>query len=278
MANLKKEIKWLLEEKYQGVLSKNFEKDVARIKKGEPLDYVIGFTEFLGCKIDLSKKPLIPRPETEFWVGQAIEDIKINSAKCSSAKILRILDIFAGSGCIGIALLKKLSDSRCPTKILCDFVDIEKRCIEQIKINLKINGVSACSIVRQLDVFKVQARQKRSAHFDGSATILASQVLRRYDYIFANPPYIAKIKRSRIQKSVLNFEPNRALFGGKDGFFYIRKFLSGAKKHLNQGGKIYMEFDPVQKQRIGDMIKKYEYKNYKFFKDQYGKWRFVMIG
>lgn len=265
---MQKEINWLLKEKYGNKPSKAFEKDIKRLNGGEPLDYVIGFTNFLGCKIDLSKKSLIPRPETEFWVQKAIEDIKnkINSE-------LFILDIFAGSGCIGIAVLRA-----CPEFLRrVDFVDIEKKNLEQIKINLKINGVGVNFIVRQSDVFK--------------------NVRAKYDYIFANPPYIPDyrknpsarlraILRNRIQKSVLDFEPHKALFGGKDGLFYVRKFLKDAKKYLRKPAfakvsagrsKIYMEFDSVQKKEIEKLIKKNGYQNYEFYKDQYGKWRWVEI-
>jgi release factor glutamine methyltransferase len=249
---MQKEIGWLLKEKYHGKATKNFYRDVKRLEAGEPLDYVIGFTEFLGCKIDLSKKPLIPRPETEFWVEKVITDILI-FCRISEYNSIKVLDMFAGSGCIGIAVLKHIRNAEVV------FADKETNCLKQIKINLKLNlsPIRAnCSVVKS-DVF--------------------SKVVGKYDYIFANPPYIPTKNKKRIQKSVLKFEPKQALFGGGDGLFYIRKFLKQAIEHLNPGGKIFMEFSPEQKKQIEKLVKKYKYSNHKFYKDQYNKWRWAAV-
>ncbi len=255
---LKKEIGWLLKEKYFGVANKKFQKDVERLKAGEPVDYVIGFTEFLGCKIDLSKKPLIPRPETEFWVGEVIKkngDIFYGRQKCGPL----VLDMFAGSGCIGIALLKNIKN------IECDFADKDKKCLEQIKINLKLNGVKGKVICS--NVF--------------------SEVVGKYDIIFSNPPYIPTTRKNKIQKTVIKFEPKIALFGGASGMFFINKFLKDAKKYLKKpvfakasarrGGIIFMEFSPEQKGAIGKLVKKYKYSKCEFFKDQFNRWRWIKI-
>jgi release factor glutamine methyltransferase len=239
---MEKEIGWLLKEKYHCKPDKNFYRDVNRLEAGEPADYVIGFTNFLGCKVDLSKKTLIPRADTEFWVSETLKSV--NKGK--------VLDLFAGSGCIGIAVLKHKNN------ILCDFVDSEKNAISQIKINLKLNKINPTRYkIIQSDVF--------------------SKIKGKYDYIFANPPYVAIKRKNKVQPAVLKYEPKTALFAGDDGLFYIKKFLGQAVNHLNPGGKIFMEFGSEQKKEIEKIIKKCNYSEFKFYKDQCNKWRWVVV-
>jgi len=253
--DINREINWLLKEKHNNKSTEQFKKDVERLKRGEPLDYVIGFKEFLSCKIDLSKKPLIPRLETEFWVEKAIKIIK-KPFGAAQGKILRILDMFAGSGCIGTAILKHIKN------IKVDFAEKDKKLLEQIKINLSHN---------------FNDREKNGTRYKVVRSDVFKNIKNKYDFIFANPPYISIKNKNKVQTSVLNYEPHKALFGGVDGLFYIRKFLKQAKDYLNPGGKIFMEFSPDQKKEIEKLIKKFGYKNCKFCKDQYGKWRYIMI-
>ena len=138
------------------MVTQETEKDIARLEKGEHIDYVIGWVDFAGCRIDLSKRPLIPRPETEFWVDKAIRDIKRSHYTFSSrftpsaawgptrlgrkhsarASLVRFLDLFAGSGCIGVAVLKHIPWAK------VDFGEKEKKLLNQIIINTKLNGIS----------------------------------------------------------------------------------------------------------------------------------------
>jgi len=213
-----------------------------------PIEYKKGYTKFLNCKIDLRNRIFIPRIETEFWVKTALKELeKIE------ARPLFFLDMFAGSGCIGIAILKNIKNSQ------IDFVDIDKRAIEQIKINLKINEIPKSRYrIYYSNLFKKLENKK-------------------YDYIFANPPYVAKERIKEVESSVLEYEPKKALLAGKKGLFYIRKFLKEAKRHLGQRGIIYLEIDPQQKAEIKDILKREGYKSFRFFKDQFKKYRWVRI-
>jgi len=220
-----------------------------KLKISEPLNYLIGFTDFLGAKIDLSKKTFIPRPETEFWVKRAIKTINYNLNNRRNYEV-KVLDMFSGSGCIGVAILLHLKNAE------VSFVDRKKNCLEQIKINLNINRIKA----KRYKIIKSN---------------LFSKIKGKYDYIFANPPYVARNKISQVQESVLKFEPRQALFGGLDGLFYIKRFLKQAKNFLKPKGGVFMEFSPEQRNKIGELLKKNGYKNWEFYKDQFNRWRWV---
>ncbi|MCI0532776.1 peptide chain release factor N(5)-glutamine methyltransferase [bacterium] len=240
--NYEKEKTWLLEEKYGGVPNENFHRDALRVERGEPLAYVIGGVPFLGCDIALGKRVLIPRAETEHWVARALPEIK-------SAQ--KILDLCAGSGCIGITILSHIPGA------IVDFADIDPAAIQQIKKNISLNGINE----RRARVIKSDLFKK----IDGS-----------YDIIFANPPYINERRKRHVQKSVLDFEPHRALFAGDDGLALIKKIIDGATKHLRVGGTLFVEFDSWQKPLIEKYLRARGKKG-KFLKDQYGKWRVLKM-
>jgi len=232
------------------------------IKTQIPWEYLDGFVDFLGCKIDLSEKTFIPRPETEFWIEKAIRQLKTQNTKIKTKnkklktnnRQLTILDAFAGSGCIGIAVLKNCSK-------FCrrvDFTDVSEKSLKQIKINLGKNRISK----RKYRVFKSD---------------IFKNVRGSYDYIFANPPYVAKNRLKEVSKSVLKYEPRQALLAGINGLFYIEKLLITAKKFLKENGIIYLEFDPLQKGKIKRILKKYQYSKFNFYKDQFGKYRWAKI-
>jgi len=215
----------------------------------KPIEYSVGFSNFLGCRIDLRYKPFIPEIETAFWVKKAINQIKKSNPRIKS---LKILDIFAGSGCIGIAILKHLKNSRVV------FAEVDKDFIRQIKLNLRLNKIDSRKYkVIKSDVFK--------------------GIPKGFDYIFANPPYVPLRNKHLVQELVLGYEPLIALFGGEDGLLFIGRFLKDARKYLKPGGKIFMEFDYLRKWELENLLKKLNYKNYRIYKDQFKKWRWICI-
>jgi release factor glutamine methyltransferase len=211
-----REARWIAEEKYKGSRPFFFWYDMVRLALGYPYAYIIGNTPFLSAHIDLSYKPFIPREETAFWVTYAIEKIK-NTENNSP---LSILDIFSGSGAIGISVAQALPDS------VVFFIEKNARFIKQIEKNIKLNKVE-----ENTHIIPYEKSTPGTGH---------------YDYIFANPPYLSKSKKSLIQKSVLLWEPSMALFAPEDGLFYIRTVIENASKALTPNGILFLEHDPWQ--------------------------------
>lgn len=206
-----------------------------------PEDYKKGYKDFLGNRIDLSLRPLIPREETEHWVSLLLKEIKKGS-KC--------LDLFSGSGCIGVSVLKSIENS------YCDFGDIEENFLKQIKINLKNIKEDRYKVIKT-DIF--------------------SNISKSYDYILANPPYVAERRRNEVGEDVMEHEPHIALFSGDDGLDIIRVLINQGFEFLNKGGLLVIEHDESQKEAIEKLILQNKYSNYEFCKDQFNKYRFVKI-
>ena len=246
------EKKWLLEEKYDGVASVTYEQECALIDKGMPVAYLIGNIEFLGCHIDLLSKPLIPRAETEYWVGEVIRELK---KKHSSEELqkLKILDIFSGSGCIGIALAKHLESH-------IDFAELKSEHVEQIHKNLSLN----CDIEYINEKTKV---------FESD--IFNNVPQSQYDYIFANPPYVPKDRVHEVQSSVIQHEDLKAVFADDHGNGLIKELVSNVNEYIHQGSIIYIEHDPSQT----DYLKTYLENNFSIsaIADQYTKTRVLTI-
>lgn len=238
-----KEIEWLLRDKYNGVETADFQADIKRLEAGEPLAYIIGWAPFLGAKIYLDSKPLIPRSETEYWVSEAIKSIK-EHMEVKGIKTPKILDLCAGSGCIGIAVLKEIPESQ------VDFAEINIFHHSTIQKNILLNNID----------------QSRTHIFGGD---LFENILNSYDAILSNPPYINPELSSEVEKSVSDYEPGQALYGGKHGIEIIRRILTEGPKHLKEGGFIYIEHEPEQEELLLDIAP-----TIKSSKDQFGLLRF----
>lgn len=205
----KEEIAQLRREKYNNDEYADMRADIERLKAGEPLAYVIGNQPFLGLSIDLSSRPLIPRPETEWWAEALATHI--------GERPLRVLDLCAGSGAIGLSLL-----AHCPA-VRVSFGEVAEAHAKQIETNVERNALDATRTdIRSGDLF---------APFTGE----------RFDLIAANPPYIPEPRE--LDESVVEYEPREALFAGSDGLDIIRRIAAEAPAYLSEGGELWMECD-----------------------------------
>jgi release factor glutamine methyltransferase len=250
------QLRWLLQEKYRlpeatiidilsqknllsltdHLLRKKVETDMGRLAAGEPLAYVIGWVNFLNCRIDVSLKPLIPRPETEYWVGELIREWQ------GKVEPGAVLDLCCGSGCIGVALLKQLP------QVKIEFVDIAGEAVKQTKINLQGNEAASDRWqVTQSDLFK---------NLTG----------KRFDVIISNPPYVDPDGQV---SPTLKWEPARALFAQNKGLGLIEEIILESKNYLNEGGELILEFGKGQEKEIEQMAKAAGWREAKFLPDQY---------
>jgi len=238
------EIKWLLKEKYNGEKSDAFFADCKRLALGEPLAYLIGFTPFLGCKIWLDSRPLIPRAETEFWVERAIETLQKGTTLSLglAEKSIRVLDLCAGSGCIGIAIAKALPEAH------VTFSEIDAEHIPTIKKNLAENDIPP----ERYEIFQ---------------TNLYQDIPETFDVILCNPPYIDKTM-NRTDESVVTHEPHLALYGGQGGMEIITQLIKETSDHLKPGGHLWIEHEPEQVVKIAIAAERSGFTS-ETFKDQY---------
>lgn len=236
------------DQEFSAVLSQLAE-DLKRIEGGEPIQYVIGWVPFLDCQIDLSLRPLIPRPETEYWTEQVIKDLKEQSSPLEVSN-LKVLDLCCGSGCIGIALLKHLPF------VQVEFVDINPLAVQQTQINLSKN---------QVDFGRVKLTV---------SNLFAQLPLTQYDLIVCNPPYVDEFGE---YSENLSFEPEQALFAQKSGLSLIEEVIFESRKYLKPSRRLFLEFGFEQEKMIEEVIQKAEWNSYEFHQDQFEVMRWVEI-
>lgn len=226
--------------KYKGRETPEFLEDVTKMTNGEAFEYLMGEVLFCDTKIDLTLRPMIPRPETEFWVKQALEEIKGGVTRYS----LRVLDLFSGSGNVGLAVLKNLQEST------VDMIEFDPKLEEQINISIIKNQIK-----------KTRTRVLVGDTFEGAVGL--------YDVIFAVPPYVPASMKEEVMKELLAEDP-LSFFDKEDGFYFHKQVLSNAKTFLKEGSVLYLEFDITQREKIEELAKEYGWMNYHFFKDPYG--------
>jgi len=261
-----------------------FRRMIRRRKTGEPVAYILGHKEFYGNNFIVNKNVLVPRPETELLVDEALKIInnctqspKAKFAKSEHKEIepcknlksrIKVLDTGTGSGNIIISLAKELENK--PLNSLTNpqadlyATDISTKTLGVAKKNAALHGV------------KGQIRFYCS-------DLLANQLLpKRFDLIIANLPYVPKEvktqKSGSEMKDGVDFEPDQAVFAEDNGTAIIKKFLNGAKDRLSPNGAILLELDPRNASDLEQYARKsFPTANIKLSKDLAGLDRILTI-
>lgn len=213
------------------------------LEKDYPVQYIIGYVDFYGLKINVNEFTLIPRYETEYLIELTLKEIK--KLNLDNPKIL---DLCTGSGAIGLTLKSLLPSSEVTlSDISKDALMVANK--NKNELNLDVNIIES-------DLFK--------------------NIQGKFDVIISNPPYV--MTNETLPKDVL-YEPHLALYSGPKGIDHIEEIFKNIKSHLNNKYLIALEINEKSETDITNLIKTYFEKNinYKFMKDLAGKTRYLFI-
>jgi len=213
-----------------------------RLKQYEPIQYILGKTEFYGLSFNVNPSVLIPRPETEELVNWLL--------RSELAPGAQILDIGTGSGCIAIAV-KKIRP-----EVNMTALDISEEAIQAARRNAHKNKVN-------VDFYA--AGIQNPDLFPG----------RRFDIFISNPPYVRECEKIRMGKNVLAWEPGEALFvPDDDPLKYYRMIVALTRKNLHPGGWLFLEINEKMGEEIQELLMG-EFRNIEIGNDMNGKPRMV---
>jgi len=222
------------------------QKLIERRLEGEPVAYITGEWEFYGLPLTITNGVLIPRSDSEVLVDTALEIMK-------GREDLRILDLCAGSGCIGLALAYSLPGARVV------LADISPEALRVCRLNIIKNNLTQRVTCVRADVKETPP-----------------MLLGSFDMIVCNPPYIPTADIEKLDTSVKDYEPIEALDGGADGLDFYRCIADAWRKALKPGGYLAVECGIGQAQDVRDIITDGGFMYYRTVKDTQGIERVVV--
>ena len=228
-----------------GNIEAEFLKSVERLKQGEPVQYIIGKTEFYGLEFNVNSNVLIPQPDTEILVEEVIDIYNKNYSNYNEN--ITILDLCTGSGAIAISLKKNLNN----VEVFAS--DISTKALEIAKKNANKNNTEITFI--ESDLFE--------------------NINTKFDIIVSNPPYIERDVLKTLSEEVKH-EPVLALDGGEDGLEFYRKIAKDAKSYLKENGILAIEIGFDQKDSVIKLLEQEGYKDIYSKKDYSGNDRIVV--
>ena len=234
---------------------------------GEPLQYILGHTGFMGLDIKVAPGVLIPRPETEGLCELLMEEAKDRAAgvtqpaKGGKAWPVRILDLCTGSGCIAAWAAHAFPESEVAA------ADLSEEALAIAAENCKAHESRPGQVtLRQGDLF--EAPEGAPDHMPGSEDL--------FDVILSNPPYIPSATVDTLEAEVKDHEPRLALDGGPEGMDVVRRIIAQAPGHLVPGGLLLMEIDDTQEALVLDACETSgRYASFVVLRDLAGKIRYL---
>lgn len=219
------------------------EEAVGRLSRHEPIQYVVGYTDFYGLTFTVKPGVLIPRPETEELVALIINENK-------EKENIRILDIGTGSGCIAVSLSKNLPEAA-----------VEAWDISEAALNIAQEN---------------NRRLNTSVTFEKVDVLNHMNIKKKYDVIVSNPPYIAESEKAAMDKNVLDWEPGSALFvPDSDPLVFYKRIAELGITNLHDGGKLYFEINRAYGNEVAEMLGATGYREVKVIKDLFGNDRII---
>ena len=229
---------------------KELEEIMKRLENGEPLQYVLGETEFAGRTFHVEPGVLIPRPETAELCRLIVDDIK---AIHKDTEPIVITDVGTGSGCIAITLSLELLNSKVRA------YDISNKALEIAKKNAELLGADVDFEIQDALRLEPKSVDDKFMHI-----------------IVSNPPYIAEKEKEEMCKNVLDYEPSLALFvSDEDPLIFYRSIAEYGVKNLKDGDRIYYEINPIYAQEMVELMESLGYRDIKIANDLYGKQRML---
>ena len=214
---------------------------IEKLRKNYPIQYIIGEVEFCDLRFSVNENVLIPRPETAELVLWILQETKAKT----------ILDIGTGSGCISISLAKKIESAQIYA------FDVSTLAIEVAKKNAIKNGVENIHF-QEVNILKP---------YDGKE---------KYDLIVSNPPYITQKEKQDMQKQIIDFEPNIALFvEDEEPLIFYEKIAKFAQQHLQKNGFLFFEINRQFGREIISLLKNLNFSEIELKKDSFGNDRMI---
>ena len=246
----------------------------ARVAQGEPVQYVLGEADFCGLTLKVKPGVLIPRPETEELVAWVEENVNANSnllPLTSNLSPFKLLDIGTGSGCIAVALAKKLKEAE------VEAWDVSDDALEIARENAKRNGVQVkTSKVDVLDINANSNSQLSTLNYQLSTLTSHLSPLTSYNIIVSNPPYICEEEKAEMERNVLEHEPRLALFvPDDDPLLFYRRIAELGLSLLKEKGLLFFEINRRFGEEVVKMLQGKGYREVELRQDMFGNDRMV---